>query len=108
MISKLINKCYENYLNVDLYSIHSEMNSFSKYHSKNGIKLEIDDLDLEKNPIEFTNVTNEEFKLITFNNKNYLISNSTCYPCSKVLENATGYRWVEVLIIPDGKIIKKK
>lgn len=106
MISELINKCYENYLNIDLKSIHSEMNSFSNYHSKNEIKLEIDDLELEKNPIGFTNSTNEEFKLIAFDNKNYLISNSACYACSRVFENVDGYRWVEVLIIPDGNTLK--
>lgn len=106
MISELINKCYENYLNIDLKSIHIEMNSFSSYHSKNGIKLEIEDLDIEKNPIGFTNSTNEEFKLIAFDNNNYLISDSTCYPCSRVFENVDGYRWVEVLIVPNGKILK--
>lgn len=102
MISELISKCYENYLNIDLNSIHAELNSFSNYHSKDGIKLEIDDLDLEKYPIQFTNSTNEEFKLIAFDNKNYLVSNSSCYACSRVFENVDGYRWVMVLIIPDG------
>jgi hypothetical protein len=106
MLSELINKCYQNYLNIDLKSIHSELNSFSEHHYKNDVKLEIDDLDLEKNPIGFMNSHNEQFKLIVFENKNYLISNSTCYPCSRVYENLTGYRWVEVLIIPDGNAVK--
>lgn len=78
------------------------MNSFSEYHSKNGIKLEISDLNLDKYPIGFTDATNEEFKLIDFENKNYLISNSSCYPCSRVYENVNGYRWVEVLVVPNG------
>lgn len=106
MIPELISKCYENYLNIDLESIHCEMNLFSDYHSKNDVKLEIDHLDLEKYPLGFMDTSDEEFKLIAFNNKNYLVSNSTCYPCSRVFENFDGYRWVEVLIIPDGNKLK--
>ena len=103
MTSEIIINSYENYLNIDLKSIHIEMNLFSKYHSKDGIRLEIDDLDIEKYPIGFTNTANEEFKLIVYDNKNFLISDSSCYPCSKVYENTHGYRWVEVLIIPKGE-----
>lgn len=106
MTSEQLNKCYDNYLNIDLKSIHLEMNSYSEYHTKKGNKLELEDLDLINHPIGFTDESNEVFKLINFEGKNYLISNSNCYPCSRVYENIDGYRWVEVLIIPNGKHIK--
>ncbi|HTG66094.1 MAG TPA: hypothetical protein VL859_06945 [Flavobacterium sp.] len=103
---ELINKCYENYLNIDLKSIHFEMNSFSEYHSKNGKKLDLEDLDLIKHPIGFTDESNEVFKLINFQGNNYLISDSNCYACSGVRENLNGYRWVDILIIPNGENLK--
>lgn len=103
MKSEIIINSYKNDLNIDLESIHIEMNLFSEYHSKDGIRLEIDDLDLEKHPIGFTNKANEEFKLIVCDNKNFLISDSSCYPCSRVYENISGYKWVEVLLIPKGE-----
>jgi hypothetical protein len=106
MTSEIINKCYENYLNIDLKSIHLEMNSYSEYHTNNGTKLEIKDLDIVKYPIGFTDDSNEVFKLINFDEKNFIISNSRCYPCSRVYQNVDGYRWVEVLIIPNGQKIK--
>lgn len=106
MTSELINKCYENYLNIDLKSIHFEMNSYSEYHTKNGNKLELEDLDLVNHPIGFTDESNEVFKLINFQGNNFLISDSNCYACSRVYENIDGYRWVEILIIPNGKNIK--
>lgn len=106
MTSELINKCYKNYLNIDLKTIHFKMNSYSEYHTKNGKKLKLEDLDLINYPIGFSDESNEIFKLINFEGKNYLISNSNCYPCSRVYENVDGYRWVEVLIIPNGKHIK--
>lgn len=105
MSSELINKCYENYLNIDLKSIHIEMNSYSEYHTNNGNKLEIEDLNFLNHQIGFTDFTNEVFQLINFENRNYLISNSRCYPCSGVRENNHGYRFVEVLIVPNGKTI---
>lgn len=105
MTSELINNCYENYLNIDLKSIHLEMNSFSEYHTYDGKKLEIEDLDLLNFPLGFTDDSNELFRLINFDNMNYLISNSRCYPCSRVYKNVDGYKWVEVLIFPNGKKI---
>lgn len=105
MTSELINNCYENYFNIDLKSIHLEMNSFSEYHTYDGKKLEIEDLDLLNYPLGFTDDTNELFRIINFDNMNYLISNSRCYPCSRVYENVDGYKWVEVLIFPNGKKI---
>ncbi|MEJ4087638.1 hypothetical protein [Galbibacter orientalis] len=105
MTSEQLNKCYENYLNIDLDSIHSEMNSYSEHHTKNGNKLELEDLDLVNHPIGFTDESNEVFRLISFEGNNYLISDSNCYPCSRVYENVNGYRWVEVLIVPNGKKI---
>lgn len=106
MTSELINKCYENYLNIDLKSIHFEMNLYSEYHTKNGNKLELEDLDLINHPIEFTDESNEVFNLINFQGNNYLISDSNCYACSGVRENLNGRRWVDILIIPNGKNIK--
>lgn len=103
MTLEIINKCYENYLNIDLKSIHLEMNTFSEYHTKNGDKLEIKDLDLINHPIGFSDESNEIFKLINYEGNNYLKSDSNCYPCSRVYENVDGYRWVEILIIPKGK-----
>lgn len=100
---QLLNKSYENYLNIDLRSIHSDMNTFSEYHSKDGLKLEIDDLDLENFPIHFTDSDKGQFELINYENKNYLISDNSCYPCSRVYENTSGHRWVEVLVVPNGK-----
>jgi hypothetical protein len=105
MTSEKINKCYENYLNIDLKSIHFEMNSYSEYHTNNGNKLEIKDLDIVNYPIGFTDDSNEVFRLINFENKNFLINNSSCYPCSRVYENIDSYRWVEILIIPKGRKI---
>ena len=105
MILKLLEKCYENDLNIDLKLIHKEMNKSSEYHAKDNIKLEIDDLDLDKYPIGFTDSSNEEYNLIVFEDKNFLISNSACYPCSRVYENNSGYRWVEVLIVPKGEVL---
>lgn len=105
MTSEQLNKCYQNYLNIDLKSIHFEMNSYSEHHTKNGNKLELEDLDLVNYPIEFTDESNEVFRLISFEGNNYLISDSNCYPCSRVYENVNGYRWVEVLIVPNGKKI---
>ncbi|MDQ7918449.1 hypothetical protein RBU60_12795 [Mesonia sp. MT50] len=81
------------------------MNSYSEYHTNNGTKLEIKDLDIVNHPIGFTDDSNEIYRLINFDNKNYLISNSRCYPCSRVYENIDGYRWVDVLIIPNGQKI---
>lgn len=75
MTSEQLNKCYENYLNIDLESIHSEMNAYSEHHSKNGNKLELEDLDLVNHPIGFTDESNEIFRLISFEGKNYLIPN---------------------------------
>lgn len=106
MISEIINKCYDNYLNIDFKSIHFEMNTFSKYHTKNGKKLELEDLDLINHPIGFTDESNQIFELINFNGNNYLISDSSCYPCSRVYENIDGFRWIEVLIIPNGKSVR--
>jgi hypothetical protein len=106
MTSELINKCYENYLNIDLKSIHFEMNLYTEYHTKNGNKLELEDLDLINHPIEFTDESNEVFNLINFQGNNYLISDSNCYACSGVRENLNGRRWVDILIIPNGKNIK--
>ncbi len=103
MTLEIIDKCYENNLNIDLKSIHREMNLFSEYHTKDGLKIEIDDLDLERFPIGFTNAAHEEFKLIVYEEKNFLISDSSCYPCSRVYENTNGYRWVQILIIPRGE-----
>ena len=103
MTTEIINKCYENYLNIDLKSIHFEMNKFSEYHTNNGVKLELEDLDLINHPIGFTDKSNEVFELMNFNGNNYLISTSSCYPCSRVYENVNGYRWVEILIIPNGE-----
>jgi hypothetical protein len=103
MTSELVRKSYENHLNIDLESIHDEMNSFSEYHSINGIKLEIDSLDLEKYPIGFQDTSSKNFRLIVFKNKNYLISDSSCYPCSRVYENVSGQRWVELLLVPKGE-----
>lgn len=103
MTTEIINKCYENYLNIDLKSIHFEMNTFSEYHTKNGKKLELEHLDLINYPIGFTDESNEVFELMNFNGNNYLISDSSCYPCSRVYENVNGYRWVEILIVPNGK-----
>ncbi|UGU15957.1 hypothetical protein LS482_20045 [Sinomicrobium kalidii] len=81
------------------------MNTFSEYHSLNGKKLEIKDLHLNKSPIGFTNQDNEVFDLINFENKNYLISENSCYPCSRVYQNRDGHRFVEVLIVPNGNPI---
>lgn len=78
------------------------MNTFSEYHTKDGLKLEIEDLDLENFPINFKNSQEEQFELIKYENKNYLIGENSCYPCSRVFENNFGNRWVEILIIPDG------
>lgn len=105
---EIIINSYENDMNIDLKSIHIKMNLFSEYHSKDSIKLEIDDLDLEKYPIGFNKIANEEFKLIVYDNKNFLISDLSCYPCSRVYENISGYRWVEVLIIPKGEELNIK
>ncbi|MBW4362779.1 hypothetical protein [Flavobacterium taihuense] len=82
------------------------MNSYSEYHTKNGNKLELEDLDLVNHPIGFTDESNEVFKLINFQGNNFIISDSNCYACSRVYENVDGYRWVEILIIPNGKNIK--
>ena len=98
---ELIRNCYVNYLNVDLESIHEEMNSYSDQY--NNRKLEIKDLDIQSNPIRFTNSKDEVFELISYQNKNYLISNSSCFPCSRVIENIHGDRWVFILLIPKGE-----
>ncbi|SOD19930.1 hypothetical protein [Pedobacter xixiisoli] len=101
----LFKSCYKNYLNIDLEAIHFELNSYSEYHSINGSKLEIEHLNLINNPIKFTDESKEVFKLTNFEGKNFLISASRCYPCSRVYENIEGHRWVEILIVPDGKKI---
>jgi hypothetical protein len=106
MTPEQLKKCYENYLNIDLKTIHYGMNTYSEYHTKKGNKLELEDLNLIEHPIGFTDESNEVFKLINFEGNNYLISDTSCYPCSRVYENVYGYRWVEVLIIPNGKQIK--
>jgi hypothetical protein len=106
MTSELINKCYENHLNINLKSIHFEMNLYSEYHTKNGKKLELEDLDLLNNPIGFSDESNQVYELINFDGNNFLISNSNCYPCSRVYENVDGFRWVEVLIVPNGNNIR--
>ncbi|MDQ0477432.1 hypothetical protein [Chryseobacterium sp. MDT2-18] len=95
----LINNCYKNYLNIDFKSIHTELNSYS---TDNNHRLGIKDLDVITNPIRFTNSKNEVFELISYQNKNYLISESNCFPCSKVIENIHGDRWVFILLIPNG------
>ena len=96
---QLINECYDNHLKIDLRSIHTELNSYS---SENDHQLGINDLDVITNPIRFTNSKSEVFQLISYQNKNYLISESSCFPCSKVIENIDGDRWVFILLIPDG------
>ena len=101
---ELLHNCYENYLNIDLKSIHIDMNRFSD--NNNGVKLEIEDLDLIKHPVGFTNESNEVFKLVNFDNRNFLSSKSKCYPCSRVYENIHGHRFVLVLIIPKSEKLK--
>lgn len=100
---QLLNKSYENFLNIDFKSIHHELNTFSEYHTKGGLKLEINDLNLTNFPIKFTTCDQEQFELINYENKNFLVSKNSYYPCSRVYENTLGDRWVEVLIIPNEK-----
>lgn len=103
---ELLHSCYENYLNIDLKSIHIDLNRFSKNDNNNSVKLEIEDLDLIKYPVGFTDESNEVFKLVNFENRNFLTSKSKCYPCSRVYENIHGHRFVLILIVPNGKKLK--
>ena len=101
-----LENCYKNNFNIDLESVHIEMNSYSNYHSINGRKLEIEDLDINLRPIGFSYSEYSDFKLISYKGRNFLKNKFYCFPCSRVYENIHGSRWVELLIIPTGTEIK--
>jgi len=98
----LIQNCYSNPFNIDLEKIHNIHSIPSEYHTNNGKPLAIDDLDLINKELNFNDGLSTTFNLLNFENKNFLLGNNSCYPCSIVYSNAKGYKWVEVLIIPKG------
>ncbi len=100
-MSSLFEKCYENFLGFDLKSFHKRNSIPSEYHMIDGRPLKIEDLPNEK--ISFNDGLSTNFQLINFENKNYLLGEKSCYPCSIVYENTQGYRWVDLIIIPNGE-----
>jgi hypothetical protein len=98
----LIQNCYSNPFNIDLEKIHNIHSIPSEYHTNYGKPLAIDDLNLINKQLDFKDGLSTTFTLVNFENKNFLLGNNSCYPCSIVYSNDKGYKWVEVLIIPKG------
>lgn len=98
----LIQNCYNNPFNINLEKIHNIHSIPSEYHTIYRKPLEIDDLNLINKQLDFKDGLSTTFTLVNFENKNFLLGNNSCYPCSIVYSNDKGYKWVEILIIPKG------
>src|SRR5699024_4522384 len=76
--------------------------------NKFGNPLTIKDLNLKNKKIEFEDTHSSRFELVTYKDRNYLLGDNSCYPCSIVYNNVKGNKWVNVLIVPDGNEITLK
>lgn len=95
--------CYNNYLNFDLKRLHIRESINSEYHTIDGRPLTIEDL--ESNEVNFSDGLSSSFKLVNINGLNFLKGENSIYPCSIVFMNNQGYKWVNLLIIPNGNQI---
>lgn len=102
-MDKQFESCYKNFLDFDLKRLHFRQSSFSEYHTIDGKPLTI--ADLKTNDVSFSDGLSSNFKLVNFNGRNFLKGENSAYPCSIVFKNTLGNRWVELLIIPNGKKI---
>lgn len=98
---KLLENCYNNGFGFDLRGLHNKLSEKSSFHTIGNKFLSLNDL--QHKDYSFNDGKSNSFKLISYNNKNYLLGDNSCYPCSIVYQNVFGYRWVNVLIVPDGK-----
>jgi hypothetical protein len=96
----LIESCYENVFGYNLERFHKKNSILSEYHTKEGRFLNINDL--EHSNYGFEDGISTSFKLINFKNKNFLLGDKSCYPCSIVFSNTSGHKWVDVFLIPNG------
>lgn len=96
----LIGSCYENDFGYNLEKFHKKNSILSEYHTKDGRFLSIDDL--EHINYGFEDGISTSFKLINFKNRNFLLGDKSCYPCSIVYSNTSGYKWIDVYLIPNG------
>lgn len=101
---RLIENCYNNIFGFDLKRLHRKNSIPSEFHMIEGRYLTLDDLD--KDHISFEDGVSNFFELIHYNGKNYLLGENSCYPCSIVYMNTSGYKWVDVFIVPDGKVYR--
>lgn len=99
----IFESCYENFLGFDLKDWHKKMSIHSEYHMINGRPLKIEDLDNQQ--VNFSDGLSSSFRLLNHKGRNYLLGENSCYPCSIVLKNNQGYKWVDLFIIPNGNEI---
>lgn len=104
-IKLLIQNSYKNKYSYDFESFHKERSKTSEYHMENGNPISINNIGIQTESIYFSDGISKSFALVNYNDRNYLVGDHSCYPCSIVYRGALGQKFIEVYVIPIGQEI---